>query len=171
MSIRIRILPLLAASLALAVVTLAGCQKTQEALADSAIERASGGQLQVLRDGDAVTIRGEQGELAMRSGDALPLPEDFPDDIYLPADYRINSVMDMDGMRVISLQAPGKVNGLFGAARDAMGRQGWKQTMAMQNATDTAMLSFEKDKRAAVLSFSGSRGEQAVTMSVQLRNR
>lgn len=168
MSIRIHILPLLAASLALAI-ALAGCQKTQEALADSAIERASGGQLQVQRAGDAVTLRGERGELAMRSGDALPLPEDFPADIYLPADYRINSVMDMDGMRVISLQAPGKVNGLFGAAREAMGRQGWKQTMAMQNAADTAMLSFEKDKRAAVLSFNGGRGDD-VTMSVQVRS-
>lgn len=168
MRIRTRILPLLAASLA--TVALAGCQKTQEALADSAIERASGGQFQVQRDGDTVTTLGEEGELAMRGGEALPLPEDFPDDIYLPSDYRINSVMDLDGMRVISLQAPGRVAGLFGAAREAMGRDGWKQTMAMQNAADTAMLSFEKGKRAAVLSFNGSRGED-VTMSVQVRSR
>lgn len=168
MRTRIRILPLLAASLA--TVALAGCQKTQEALADSAIERASGGQLQVQRDGDAVTFLDGEGSLAMRSGEALPLPEDFPDDVYLPTDYRINSVMDMDGVRVISLQAPGRVSGLFGAAREAMGRQGWKQTMAMQNAADTAMLSFEKDQRAAVLSFNGSRGED-VTMSVQVRSR
>ena len=113
---------------------------------------------------------GDSDAPAMQRGEALPLPKDFPGDIYLPQDYRINSVMDRGDMQVISLQAPGRVSGLFGAARDSMDRQGWKQTMAMQDSTDNALLTYEKEKRAAVLSFNGGQGMRGVTMSVQLRN-
>src|SRR3546814_10224773 len=51
--------------------------------------------------------------LGARGGGALALPDDFPDDIYLPADYRINSLMDRGTLRVVSLQAPGQVSALF----------------------------------------------------------
>lgn len=154
----------------LAATTLAGCQKTQEAMADSTTARAGGVQLQAAHDGGGIPLRDEHGAAALRSGDALPLPENFPDDVFLPDNYRINSVMNMGGTQVISLQAPGQVSGLFGAARDAMDRQGWTQQMSMQNSTDTALLTYEKDKRAAVLSFNSDRSRQAVIMSLQLRS-
>lgn len=153
------------------VVALGGCRKSQESIADAAIERASGGKVKVDRDGDRMTIKTDQGEMAVQSGEALPLPKDFPGDVYLPPGYRINSVMDLGGAKVLSLQADGKVSVLFDAARAAMDKQGWKQTMAMQNSTDTAMLAYEKDQRAAVLSFNDNSGDSGVTMSVQLRDK
>lgn len=170
-SIRVHALPCLALSLALAAIAVSGCRKSQETMADAAIERASGGKVKVSRDGDRMTIKTEQGEMAVQGGEALPLPKSFPDDIYLPRGYRINSVMDMGEAQVLSLQASGKVSTLFDAAREAMDRQGWKQTMSMQNSTDTAMLAYEKDRRAVVLSFSSNRGEADVTMSVQLSTK
>ena len=169
MSIRFHRFYLPAAALVLLAIPLAGCQKAQQMVTDSAIEHASAGKVKISRDGDRVVIKGEGGELSMQHGDALPLPKDFPADIYLPKDYRINSVMDMDDTQVVSLQAPGKVVDMFGNARDAMDKQGWKQTMAMQNSTDTAMLTYEKEERAAVMSFNSDRGEQGVTMSLQVR--
>lgn len=159
------------AIVALALVALGGCRKSQESIADAAIERASDGKVKIDRDGDRMTIKTDQGEMAVQSGEALPLPKDFPGDVYLPPDYRINSVMDLGGAKVLSLQADGKVSVLFDAARTAMDKQGWKQTMAMQNSTDTAMLAYEKDKRAAVLSFNENSGDAGVTMSVQLRDK
>src|SRR3546814_9439756 len=95
--------------------------------------------------------------LGARGGGALALPDDFPDDIYLPADYRINSLMDRGTLRVVSLQAPGQVSALFGDARVSMDLRGWKQVLAMRDATDSALLTYEKDDRAAVLSFNDDR--------------
>jgi hypothetical protein len=161
-------LPAAAAMLALLAAALSGCRQPREALVESAIERA-GGHLQVA-GGGRMAVQRDAGTPAVPRGETLPLPRDFPTDIYLPQDYRINSVMDRGDMQVISLQAPGRVSGLFGAARDAMDRQGWKQTMAMQDSTDNALLTYEKDKRAAVLSFNGGPGIHGVTMSVQLRD-
>ncbi len=104
-----------------------------------------------------------------RAAEALRLPADFPADVFVPDDYRVDSVMDAGAVQVISLRALGRVPGVFADARRAMRAQGWTQTLAMQNAGDSAMLSFEKDSRAAVLSFNPGHGGRDVAMSVQLR--
>src|SRR3546814_11950036 len=70
--------------------------------------------------------------------------------------------------RVVSRQAPGQVSALFGDARASMDLRGWKQVMAMRDATDRALLTYEKDDRAAVLSFNDDRSG-GVTPQVQLR--
>ena len=41
--------------------------------------------------------------------------------------------------------------------------------MSMQHSADSAMLSYEKDARAAVLSFNRGEGSDGVVMAVQLR--
>ncbi len=160
MPIRPPVLP--AAALALAAFAASGCRPAHEALADAGAGPPS---VPMPAQGRSAAA---PAPIALGE-DTLPLPGDFPDDVYLPPHYRISSVMDRGDLRVVSLQAPGRVAGLFGAASMAMRERGWKQTLAMQESGDSAILSYEKDRRAAVLSFTGG-GMQAVTMSVQLRN-
>lgn len=167
MFLRSRFLPV---AMALGCLLLAGCQRA----ADTMIERASGGQVEIERDGDTVVLKTAEGQMTMQGGDSLPLPKGFPEDVYLPRGYAINSVMDLEGVNVIGLHAPGKVPGLFADAREAMAAQGWKETMAMQHSVESAMLAFEKPgdggaARGAVLAFNDS-GEQGVNVSVQLRS-
>lgn len=160
-----RLLPLLAC----AAFSIAGCQKAADAATEAAIERASGEKVEVDRDGGHVRIKTADGELNMQSGESLPLPADFPKDVYLPGSYDVNSVMDMGGTQVISVSTRGKVSDMFAAAQAAMADAGWKQTMSMQHSADNAMLSFEKEERAAVLSFNRGEGNDGVVMGVQLR--
>jgi hypothetical protein len=160
-----RLLPLLAC----AAFSIAGCQKAADTATEAAIARASGQKVEVDRDGGRVRIKTADGELNMQAGESLPLPADFPKDIYLPGRYDVNSVMDMGGMRVISVSTRGKVSGVFAEAQQAMADAGWKQTMSMQHSADNAMLSYEKDARAAVLSFNKGEGGDGVVMGVQLR--
>lgn len=160
----------LIAMVAMAGLLLSGCQRAS----DSMVERASGGQLKVERDGDTVVLKTAEGEMTMQGGESLPLPKGFPDDVYLPDGYAINSVMDLEGVNVLGLHAPGKVPGLFADAREAMAAHGWKETMAMQHSADSAMLAFEKSgdgdrARNAMLAFNDG-GEQGVSVSVQLRS-
>jgi hypothetical protein len=160
-----RLLPLLAC----AAFSIAGCQKAADAATEAAIERASGEKVEVDRDGGQVRIKTADGELTMQAGDALPLPADFPKDVYLPGRYDVNSVMDMGGTQVVSVSTRGKVSGVFAEAQQAMADAGWTQTMSMQHSADSAMLSYEKDARAAVLSFNRGEGSDGVVMAVQLR--
>ena len=168
MSIQYRRPPCVAAFV-VALVLLAGCQRAADGLAEGAIERASNGEVELERDGDKVTLKTEQGQMTMQAGESLPLPANFPKDVYLPDDYAVNSVMDLEGVNVLSLRAPGKVPALFADARAAMARQGWKETMAMQHSVDNALLAFEKEQRAATLSFNDD-SEDGVVLGVQLRS-
>ena len=160
MPIRLPAIAILAA-LALSVAALAGCPQSRESFVESAREPAA----------RALPAYAGQpaGGASPGARAALALPDDFPDDIYLPVEHRINSLMDRGALRVVSLQAPGQVSALFDDARAGMDKRGWKQTMAMRDATDSALLSYEKGDRAAVLSFNDDRSG-GVTINVQLRD-
>ncbi len=156
-----------------ALVVVAGLAATGcERVADGAVERTGGGQVKIERDGDAVVVKSADGQVAVQGGESLPLPAAFPKDVYLPEGYAINSVMDLEGVNVLNLRAPGKVPELFADAREAMAGHGWKETMAMQHSVDSAMLAYEKTDegngaRSATLSFNDG-GEHGVSVSVQL---
>jgi hypothetical protein len=149
---------------------LGGCHKAQEAATEAAIETASGHKVDVERDGDKVTYKSDEGEVTMQHGMDLSLPADFPKDIYLPKTYTVNSVMDMGGMHMVALMAPEPVPALFNAASEAMQQQGWKQVTAMQQATGSAMLAFEKEKRHVALSFNRNRQGVGTVVSVQMQD-
>ena len=148
---------------------LGGCDKAAGVATEVAIETASGQKVDVERDGDKVTYKTEEGEMTMQGGVDLPLPADFPKDIYLPRTYVVNSVMDMGGMRMVALMAPQPVPALFNSATAAMEQQGWKQVTAMQHASGNAMLAFEKEKRHVSLSFNSNRQGAGTLVSVQMR--
>ena len=155
-----------------AVLLLAtACSKSpQERMAEAAIERAAGGEVDVRRDGEQVSITTDEGSIKTSAGESLPLLADFPDDVYLPGSYKVNSVMDMGQVKAISLTTPMRVTQLFAEAGPAMKAQGWNQKMAMQQAAGNAILSFEKDKRGVSLSFIESRSDEGNTIvSVQLQ--
>lgn len=144
-----RRLALAAATLAMALAALGGCREPGHDVIDAGIVQPP--------------------PAAARTGASLPLPQDFPRDVYLPPAYDIHSVLDMDDARVLNLRARGEVGELFADARIAMAHLGWQQMMAMQHADDSAMLSFEKGGRSVVLSFGGSRSDDEVALGMQLR--
>lgn len=160
---------IIALSLAITL-CLGGCHKAQEAAAEAAIESASGHKVDIKRDGDKITYKSDEGEVTMQNGMDLSLPADFPKDIYLPKAYTVNSVMDMGGMHMVALMAPDPVPALFNAASGAMRQQGWKQVTAMQQATGSAMLAFEKDQRHVALSFNRNRQGEGTVVSVQMQD-
>ena len=161
----IRLPAAILAMLTLSLAAMPGCRQSREAFTDSALEHPA----IRLPAHDATRLAAPYRPAVARS-DALLLPDDFPDDIYLPSDYRINSLMDRGSLRVVSLHAPGRVSALFDAARTGMGKRGWTQTLAMRDAADSALLNYEKGDRAAVLSFSDDPGAGGVTMNVQLHS-
>ena len=152
---------------------LAGCQRAEDRLTDATIERATQGRVTAAREGSPVAMRSSDGGASVRAGESLPLPADFPSDVYLPADYAVNSVMDLHGVSMVNLSAPGSVASLFQSAREDMQAQGWTQTMAAQHSVDAAMLTFEKPadatRRSATLSFNRNNGGEQVLVGVQLR--
>lgn len=161
--------PLLPALLASAALLAAsGCQKAADAATEAAIERASGQKVEINRDGNTLRIDTKEGGMTIATGDDLVLPADFPDDLFLPSNYAVSSVMDINGARLVSLESEGSLTSAFDAARSTMERSGWSQTLAMQQA-DSAMLGFSRDGRVANYTFT-RRGEEQVMVGIQLRD-
>ena len=154
-----------------AALSAIACSKSPgERLAETALSAATGQKVEVDKDGGKVTLKGDKGDVTFANGDAATLPADFPKDVYLPADYKVESSMQMPGALVVSLAAPGQVSSLFADASKQMQAEGWKQTMAMQQSGETQMLAFEKENRSAMVSFDAD-ADDTVKVSLQVTRK
>ena len=145
--------PAIRLSIAVALTTLLvapGCKKAQDAAVETAIERATGAKVE--KDGDTMTIKTEQGEVKVATaedGGTVAMPADFPKDVYLPADNKLASAMDMAGMQMLNMTTPQELAGVSADIENSMQGQGWKREMAMQ-AGGGSTLMYSKDKRQVV---------------------
>lgn len=167
--------PPLIAALALALV-LSACGKSEEKAAETLAEQAleaNAGQdvdVDIEDDGQTVTIETEQGTLKQTSGDNVALPEDFPTDVTLPADYKLMSVMTMGPVTSVVMEVPQSPSDLFAAFKSTQADQGWKETLSMQG-TDGSMLGFEKGDRSMLVNLGNSEsGGTMVSLSLQSKN-
>ena len=127
-------------------------EKAQETAVEAALEHATGNKVDIDKDGQAVKIQTEQGEVNIASagaGGTVALPDGFPTDVYLPPERAIESAMDMAGMQMVNLATKAGVPALSGEVERAMKAQGWTREMAMQ-AGDGSTLVYRKDKRQVV---------------------
>ena len=145
--------PAIRLSIAVALTALLvapGCKKAQDAAVETALERAIGAK--VAKDGDTMTIKTEQGEVKVATaedGGTVAMPADFPKDVYLPADNKLASAMDMAGMQMLNMTTPQDLAKVSADIEKSMQGQGWKREMAMQ-AGDGSTLMYSKDKRQVV---------------------
>ncbi|RZJ02475.1 MAG: hypothetical protein EOP39_22580 [Rubrivivax sp.] len=139
-----------AIALLVAIALLPGCRKAQDNAVAQALERATGAKVD--KDGDTVTVKTDKGELKVataENGGSVALPAGFPSDIYLPADNKVASAMDMAGVQMVNLTTPRPLAQVSGEVEETMQAQGWKREMAMQ-ADGGNTLMYSKDKRQVV---------------------
>ena len=146
--------PAIRLSIAVALTALLvapGCKKAQDAAVETAIERATGAKVE--KDGDTMTIKTEQGEVKVATaedGGTVAMPADFPKDVYLPADNKLASAMDMAGMQMLNMTTPQDLAKVSADIEKSMQGQGWKREMAMQGEEGSATFVYSKDKRQVV---------------------
>ena len=144
------LLPVLAALVIASA--LPACKKAQDAAVESAIERATGSKVDVDKDGNSMTIKTEQGDIriaAAEDGGTVALPANFPKDVYLPADNKLASAMDMGGMQMLNMTTPQDLASVSAEIEKSMEGQGWKREMAMQAGGGNTLM-YSKDKRQVV---------------------
>jgi hypothetical protein len=145
---KLRIYHMLAIVLAISI--LPGCQKAQDAIVNTALEKATGAKIN--RDKGAVSIQTEEGELHVKSATdtaGLTLPPEFPDDVYLPGKYKVLSTMVIGDGLSLSASTPTDVNALFTDLEQNMQNQGWKREMVLRGDTGST-IAFSKDEQRQV---------------------
>lgn len=140
---------MLVAVAAVAAFGLAACGESgSEAAAEAMAGQVLGQDVEIEGDGDTVTI----GGLRISSGDAAKVPDGFPEDVYLPAEYALQSVMESDESTTLQMTTDVAADALYADAVEAMTGQGWTQGMAIPPTDGMGLASFEKDNRRASIS-------------------
>lgn len=155
------LLPILAVVLLL---PLTACKKMAEEVADAAIERTTGNKVDLDKDGGAMSLQSEDGDIKVatsQDGQSVPLPADFPKDVFLPAHSAVNSAMDMSGMKMVNMTTDASSGDVSATIQKTMEADGWKREMAMQAAEGSATLVYSKDKRQTV--YQMMKGDQGGT--------
>lgn len=164
-------LPGLAKACCLGLLVLAtACQNAADAASEAAIRAAAGTNVGIERDGDTTVLRGEDGtEARLRTGNDLALPEGFPDDIYLPGEYSLSSVAEMGPMTMVQLSSSEELGTVYANADQTMQAAGWKQVMAMRQASGSAVLAYEKEERRTSFTLSSGAGDDRTLVGVQVQ--
>jgi hypothetical protein len=143
---------------------LAACGKSpEERAAGTAV---TGTDVAVEKDGDKVTFGVGDDAMTISSGDSARLPDNFPKQVFLPARYSVDSVVDSAGFTMVALRTPGKVADVATKASEHMLGKGWKRNMMAGDDT-SRILSFQDANTVALLSFDSQDGG-GVLYSVQL---
>ncbi len=134
-------------------VAVAGCgkaaEKIGEKMAESAIERETGGKAKVDIQGDSMKVVTKDGEHTVTVGDKAAAPKDFPSDVAIYEGAKITaSVSVPDGMQVHmqTKDSPDKVI----ASYQAMTKDGWTQE-ALMDMGEQKTLSLKKGERTVVV--------------------
>lgn len=154
-----------------AVLAATGCKRAGEAAADAAIAAASGGKVDVSHDDDGTTtIQSKDGKQTMTvsAGGNASLPADFPKDVFLPSDYKVESALEMPGAMVTHVFTDGSVASVSSDADKNMQAQGWKQTMVMAQSEQAHIVMWEKGERHATLTIAGDKAQGGVQVGYQL---
>lgn len=155
------------AAVALLAGMLAGCGKSAEdRMAEAAAGTMLGTEVSVDDDGETVTFGSGDKAMTITGGDSAQLPDGFPDDVFLPDDYKVDSTIASGDFTMVTLRAPGEVGDLADAAKASMESSGWKQQM-MAGDESSRIYAFRHEQTVASLSFD-RHDEGGVLYTVQL---
>lgn len=152
---------------------LAACNKAGEAAGaptgEAVAERMAGPRdVDVNQAEDSVTIKAKDARVQIaREGRALPMPADFPADVFVPSGLVVRSSMAVPRMLTMSGEVPGTVADVFEQTRAAMQQQGWSEKRVQQRPT-MQMLSLEKDGRETVINVMERAGAVQVSYSLRM---
>lgn len=150
----------------LVAVTLSGCKKAAEKTAETAIEAASGGEVDVDIENDSMKINTNAGSLEV--GEGVSLPANFPDDIYLIAgDIMSALTVDADSTFQVEIDTPQSLSDAASVYDEELQADGWTITSTLEM-TDATNIMAEKDDRFISVSIGTSEGITVVIISTSI---
>lgn len=165
-----RLLVALGATAVLAV-PLSGCG----AVAEKAVEEATGGKVDIKDGGKDITIEGPDGQ-KIEVGSGAELPSDWPTDVPIPAGAKVVSAASVNesasgGGKNVTLETAAEPAALLESFKSSLESNGWT-IQTETNSTDGGSIAAEQEgtpKRNVVVFVSGGEGGKT-TANVTVAN-
>lgn len=149
-------------------------QKIGENMVEKAIEEGTGQKADVSADGKTVSVKTDEGTMAVSQEGTIKLPSDFPSDVFIYSDAKINFSTSTpanaaEGTKasfMISYTTNQSIVDVVAKYNDEMAKNGWtKGTEANYGAM---MIDFKKGNRGILLTVSDSEGEKTGITGVSI---
>lgn len=132
-------------------------QKIGESMVEKAIEKSTGQKADVNADGDSVSIKTDAGTFAASETGNIPLPSDFPSDIFVMSGAKITFATSTPGdaasgtkaSYMVSYATSQSAGDVASRYKEEMVKNGWRKESEANYGT--LMLDFKKDKRDALV--------------------
>jgi len=128
------------------VLSVAGCQSIAEKATEAAVEKATG--VQVDKDGEQITIKGEDGAELTASSDG-ELPDGFPSDVPVFEGKVVSSIKAEKGFSV-TIEAEAGVMDVFDFYKDKLPAEGWNIVSEMKVEDGGAIVAEKGDQSVQV---------------------
>lgn len=128
-------------------------EKTAEKMAEDAIEKQTGEDADVnIEDGNA-EVKTEDGKTEFSTGGSADIPDDFPEDIFICNDAKIQSSAAAQGNFALEYISQNSADDLLDKYMSEMKANDWK-VKGEENRTDERLRAFSKDGRSTGITIS-----------------
>ena len=149
-------------------------QKIGENMVEKAIEQSTGQKADVSADGNAVSVKTDNGSWSASGAGDIKLPSDFPSDIYIPSDAKITFATSTqanpkDGSKasaMIGFTVNQVVADVVSKYLDEMVKNGW--TKESDADFGARMINFKKDTRDVLVTVADSQGDKTGATGVSI---
>jgi len=135
-----------------AMVSVAGCRKAEDKTAETAIGQAGGEDVALPRNDDIADTGVPDGNAGNGARTGLPLPVDFPDDLWVPSSGMVVQASTAEETANLTMAVPALPEQVANEASAAMTSSGWQQQDQRTNPQGMQQLKFAKDNRLATYS-------------------
>ncbi|HEX7456623.1 MAG TPA: hypothetical protein VF303_04130 [Candidatus Nanoarchaeia archaeon] len=136
---------------------------TEEA-AETTIEKATGGKVDIQDEGEKVSIETDEGKLTIGQD---KVPSGFPSDITVYSGSEIAATAETDTDVSLQLKTPDSVSKVFEFYKDDLASNGWTQT-STASYQDSAIISAEKSGKQVIITVAVSEEDNKTLISIMV---
>ena len=138
-----------------AAIMFSGCKKALDTLAEKVIEKSlknSGtSDAQVNLSNGKMSIKTDKGEMVMNTGDSVSLPADFPKDVYVAKDAKIQTALKTPDGFMIQFSIDQKKGKVAETYSSKMKDGGWASETSMDMGETTSLIVKKDNRQAAII--------------------
>lgn len=144
-------------------------ERVAEKTLESRIEAQTGAKTKIDLANKSITIKAKEGALTFTAEGGVKVPEDFPKDVYLEKNSKVNGILNAGGTTTIGIETPKELAEITKNYKDGMKVKGWHLD-SENSLPGISNLVFKKNERIANIMLFGS-GDKKTQVNISIQSK